>query len=99
MLYVVLSDAGGATVPYTWRYYVHSRIDDSAKVLDVLRDEAEAFLVTRDGKAQVEVQGTTVKITLNGAVYSFRNQTLFRHAGGYTPVNIWLAASPPSGSP
>lgn len=94
MLYVVISDAGGATVPFTYRYYVYRRMDDEQQALNALRKEGEAFLVTRDADAQVHVQGTEIRIAVKDTVYSFRNATLFHHSGGYTPVNVWLNAQP-----
>lgn len=94
MVYAVLSDAGGATVPATYRYYMHERMDNPLEALESLRDEGAAFLVTRDAKARVEVQGNVVKIAVKKAVYSFNTPTLFRHEGGYTTVDIWLQAQP-----
>jgi hypothetical protein len=94
MLYTVLSDGGGATVPATYRYYLYRRMDDLSAVLESLRDDGSAFLVTRDHDAQVEVQGRVVKISVKKAVYSFHTPTLFRHEGGYTVVDIWLQVRP-----
>lgn len=94
MLYVVLSDGGGATVPAAYRYYLYMRMDDLSAVLESLRDDGSAFLVTRDPDAQVEVQGRVVKISVKKAVYSFHTPTLFQHEGGYTVVDIWLQVRP-----
>lgn len=94
MLYAVVSDAGGATVPFTYRYYVYERIDDRLKALEALRANGKAFLVTRDESARVDVQGTVVKIAVSKDVYSFTSSTLFRHGDGYTPVSVWLSAQP-----
>lgn len=94
MLYVVVSDSGGATVPFIWRYYVHERIDDPQRALAVLREEGEAFLVTRDAKARVEVHGSLIRVTVTDTVYSFRSSVLYRHLSGYTLVTIWLTAQP-----
>lgn len=94
MLYVVASEGGDATVPLVWRYYVHERMDDPQQALAQLRKEGEAFLVTRDGQGRIEVKGSTIRVAVTGTVYSFRSSALYRHAGGYTPVTIWLSAQP-----
>ncbi|QHF02370.1 hypothetical protein N015_08065 [Pseudomonas asturiensis] len=92
MLYKVVSDTGGATEPFSYRYYIFQRIDDSKVALKKLRDEGSAFLVTRDGDAKVDIRGAVVKISVSKAVYSFHSSTLFRHEGSYTPVTIQLEA-------
>ncbi|MEG5265628.1 hypothetical protein TRP66_15115 [Pseudomonas sp. JDS28PS106] len=94
MLYAVLSDSGGATVPMTYRYYVHRRMDNPSEALESLRNEGAAFLVTRDASARVEVQGNVVKIAVKKAVFSFNTPTLFQHQDGYTTVDVWLQAQP-----
>jgi hypothetical protein len=94
MLYVVLSDAGAATVPATYRYYMYERLDDASDALGALHKNGIAFLVTRDAEAKIDVQGTVVKISLSKAVLSFNTPTLFRHGEGYTTVDVWLRAEP-----
>ena len=37
MVYVVLSDSGGATVPLTYHYFVHRSIEDDGLALESLR--------------------------------------------------------------
>lgn len=94
VLYVVISDAGGATVPFTYRYYLHARVDKEQDELETLRQDGKAFLVTRDADAGVAVEGSRIKISVRNNVYSFNNPTMLRLGERYIPVNVWLDAQP-----
>ncbi|MDB5984476.1 MAG: hypothetical protein JWQ69_5491 [Pseudomonas sp.] len=94
MLYVVVSDVGGATVPFTYRYYLHARMDSGQDELQTLRRDAKAFLVTRDGDAGVRVEGNRIKISVRDRIYSFNNPTALRLGERYIPVSVWLDAQP-----
>lgn len=94
MLYVVISDVGGATVPFSYRYYLHARMDSGQDELETLRRDAKAFLVTRDGDAGVAVVGNRIKISVRDSVYSFNNPTALRLGERYIPVSVWLDAHP-----
>jgi hypothetical protein len=94
MLYVVVSDVGGATVPFTFRYYLHARMDNGQDELQTLRRDAKAFLVTRDADAEVRVEGSRIKISVRDRVYSFNNPTALRLGERYMPVSVWLDAHP-----
>lgn len=92
MVYVVLSNVGGATVPFTYHYFVHRRIDDKDQALQALRSEANSFLVTRDYDAKTSVDGYRVSISVRKAVYKFHNPVGLRVGDTYTSVDILLDA-------
>ncbi|MDB6144822.1 MAG: hypothetical protein JWP80_3866 [Pseudomonas sp.] len=92
MLYVVVSDAGGATVPFTYRYYLHLRVDREQDELEILGRDGKAFLVTRDGDAKVDVEGNRIKISVRNSVYNFSTPTALLLGERYIPVNVWLDA-------
>lgn len=88
MVYVVITDAGGASVPFTYRYYLHDRMDDEQVLLQELARDS-AFLVTRDGNAHVVVEGRRVKVMVRNSVYSFNSIAMSKEG---EPVDIWLDA-------
>ncbi|MEQ7917604.1 hypothetical protein ABQX22_00295 [Xanthomonas sp. WHRI 1810A] len=92
MVYVVLTDAGGATVPYYYNYFVHRRIDDDEQALETLRQDGKAFLVTRDWDAKIAVNGYQVKVSVRRQVNRFHTPADLTVDGEYTPVDIWLDA-------
>lgn len=92
MVYVVVSDSGGATVPFTYHYFVHRSIEDNRSALASLRDNATAFLVTRDHDAQVSVFGNQVKIAVKRQVFHFHNPAIVRIDDDYRAVDVWLDA-------
>ncbi|MES2870316.1 MAG: hypothetical protein V4749_12160 [Pseudomonadota bacterium] len=92
MVYGVLSDAGGATVPFTYHYFLAAPMDDDQVVLDTLRKQGHSFLVTRDANARVVVLGYNVNVKVTGTVNSFHSSTLLRMADGYVPVTVSLDA-------
>jgi len=92
MVYVVLSDSGGATVPYTYHYFVHRPIEDDNLALASLRENATAFLVTRDHDAQTSVFGNQVKIAVKRQVFHFHNPATVRLDDQYLAVDVWLDA-------
>lgn len=92
MVYVVLTDAGGATVPYYYNYFVHRRIDDDKQALETLRQDATAFLVTRDWDAKISVDGYRVKVSVRNQINRFHTPANLTVDGKYTPVDIWLDA-------
>lgn len=92
MVYVVQSDAGGATVPYTYHYFVHQRIDDNELALESLRANGNSFLVTRDYDAKVSVNEGRVKVSTRKTVYSFHTPAGLRVDGDYKTFDIWLDA-------
>lgn len=92
MVYVIQSDAGGATVPFTYHYFVYQRIDDDNEALEALREDGHAFLVTRDHEAKTTVQGNRVEVSVRKKVLRFSSPAFFRIDGEYKSVDIWLDA-------
>lgn len=92
MVYVVLSDSGGATVPFTYHYFVYRSIDDDSLALESLRDNATAFLVTRDHDAQTSVFGNQVKVSVRKQVFHFHNPAIVRLDDDYLAIDVWLDA-------
>lgn len=94
-LYGVKDDRGGATVPFSYRYYVYRTLETDREILSAL-ESASPFLVTRDAAVKVNVQGSTVAVSVAGEVSDYHSSTLYRHANGsdYTVVNILLNSQP-----
>lgn len=90
-IYGVKDDRGGATVPFSYRYYVYRTLEADSEILAALRD-ASPFLVTRDASVKVDVQGRTIKVSVVGDVSDYHSSTLYRHANGsdYTAVSVFL---------
>lgn len=94
-LYGVKDDRGGATVPFSYRYYVYRTLGADREVLSAL-ESATPFLISRDAAAKVDVQGSAVAVSVVGEVSDYHSSTLYRHANGsdYTVVNIFLSSRP-----
>ncbi|UVH52986.1 hypothetical protein P0D91_31315 [Pseudomonas sp. CBSPBW29] len=94
-IYGVKDDRGGATVPFSYRYYVYRALEDDSEVLAALRD-ASPFLIARDASAKVDVQGLTINVSVAGDVSDYHSSTLYRHANGsdYTAVSVFLNSRP-----
>jgi hypothetical protein len=92
MVYVVLSNSGGATVPYTYHYFVHPQIEDDSLALESLRENGTAFLVTRDHDAQTTVVGNRVEITVKKQVFHFHNPAFIEFDDSLLVVDVWLDA-------
>jgi hypothetical protein len=94
MVYVVVDNSGGATVPFIYRYYLSTRSDDDEQLLQSLSKDDHAFLVTRDGDAKVSVEGMRVKVSVNDSVYRFVSPVSLRRGDRSALVDIWLDARP-----
>lgn len=94
-LYGVKDDRGGATVPFSYRYYVYRTLATHDDILHQLKT-ATPFLITRDESVDVDIQGATVTVSVDKEVYDYHSNTLYRHANGdeYTPITIYLHSSP-----
>ncbi|MBN2978825.1 hypothetical protein BFW88_15640 [Pseudomonas fluorescens] len=94
-VYGVKDDRGGATVPFSYRYYVYRTLADDHEILSALED-AGPFLITRDASPKVDMQGRTIIISVMGEVSDYHSSTLYRHADGghYTTVNVFLNSRP-----
>jgi len=90
-IYGVKDDRGGATVPFSYRYYVYRELTSNEQIASELKT-AGPFLVTRDPAIKVDIQGSTINVSTNQEVYEYHSSTLFRHTNRnhYTPVTINL---------
>ena len=77
-LYVTGETRGGATVAYSYRYYLAGKIqsDISANLAKQL-----PFLVATGSSAAVSVEGDTISIKYSGRVYSFSNSIAYEYQG------------------
>ncbi|WP_260958787.1 hypothetical protein [Pseudomonas citri] len=94
-IYGVKDERGGATVPFSYRYYVYRTLTADSDILSELKT-ATPFLITRDDSIIVDIQERTITVSVNKEVYAYHSNTLYRHADGadYTPVSIYLRSSP-----
>jgi len=94
-IYGVKDDRGGATVPFSYRYYVYRNLAADSEILSALED-AGPFLVTRDASAKVNVQGRSITVSVSGTVSDYHSNTVYRHANGsdYTAVSVFLNSRP-----
>ncbi|KAE9658909.1 hypothetical protein IFR35_04935 [Pseudomonas fluorescens] len=94
-IYGVKDDRGGATVPFSYRYYVYRTLASDREVLSALK-EATPFLITRDASAKVVTQGSEIIVSVTGEVSDYHSSTLYRHADGrdFTPVSVFLNSRP-----
>ncbi len=96
-IYGVKDDRGGATVPFSYRYYVYRTLETDTEILSAL-EGANPFLITRDASAKVDVKGNTIKVLVAEDVSAYHSSTLYRHANGsdYTVVSVLLNNWPKS---
>lgn len=94
-IYGVKDDRGGATVPFSYRYYVYRTLETDSEILSAVKG-ASPFLITRDASAKVDVEGSTVKVSVAESVSAYHSSTLYRRANGsdYTVVNVLLNSWP-----
>lgn len=92
-IYGVKDDRGGATVPFSYRYYVYRELTSDEQIASELKT-AGPFLVTRDPAIKVDIQGSVINVSTHQEVYEYHSSTLFRHADSthYTPVTINLCS-------
>lgn len=90
-VYGVKDDRGGATVPFSYRYYVYRELASDEQIASELKTAAP-FLVTRDPAIKINVQGSVINVSTHQEVYEYHSSTLFRHANSadYSPVTINL---------
>lgn len=76
-IYEILYDAGGATVPLIYRYFLMGvQTSDENALLN--SKKSEPFLVTRSTKAVREIIGDRVKLKTDNTIYNFHNTSLFK---------------------
>ncbi|MGE8097520.1 hypothetical protein [Pseudomonas fluorescens] len=90
-VYGVKDDRGGATVPFSYRYYVYRELASDEQIASELKT-AGPFLVTRDPAIKINVQGSVINVSTHQEVYEYHSSTLFRHTNSadYSPVTINL---------
>ena len=91
-VYEVLSDAGGATVPLVYLYFVADQTQNMDKLLPSL-ERLTPFLVTRQSGAIESVEGLKVAARTEERVYSYSSTTVIRENGAVVPVSIELKAT------
>ncbi len=90
-VYGVKDDRGGATVPFSYRYYVYRELASDEQIASELKT-AGPFLVTRDPAIKINVQGSVINVSTHQEVYEYHSGTLFRptNSADYSPVTINL---------
>ena len=91
-VYEVLSDAGGATVPMTYLYFVAEKKQPDDQALQSLRT-LTPFLVTRQSGAVKYVEGLRISARTEEQVYSYSSSTALRENGAVLPVTVELTAT------
>ncbi|HDS9357575.1 TPA: hypothetical protein QH850_000059 [Enterobacter chengduensis] len=89
-LYITKYDAGGATVPDVYRFYLDK--DTSGNIMNAL-EERSPFLEANTNHVTASAYGNTVNIKITGKVYSFTNSDLFYTDGVATMPVINLIAN------
>lgn len=91
-IYEVLSDAGGATVPLIYLYFVAEKQQHDDLVLKGL-ERLTPFLVTRQSGAVLHVEGLKITARTEEQVYSYSSTTLLEEGGAVLPITIELTAT------
>jgi len=91
-VYEVLSNAGGATVPLTYLYFIAPKQPDETQALKMLEDHSP-FLVTRQANAIKAIDGFRITARTQDTVYSYTNSSLVREDSEIKPVTIDLTAT------
>ncbi|MCU1735701.1 MULTISPECIES: hypothetical protein [unclassified Pseudomonas] len=91
-VYEVLSNAGGATVPLTYLYFIAPRNEDERQTLKAL-EQLSPFLVTKQSGAVTSVEGLRVVARTHDQVYSYVSTAVLREAGEVKAVDIELTAT------
>ena len=91
-VYEVLSDAGGATVPLIYLYFIAEQTEHDDQVLPGL-ERLVPFLVSRQSGAVKGVHGLKVTARTQEQVYSYSSTTVLREDGVALPVTIELTAT------
>ncbi|AXM96760.1 hypothetical protein GCM10011247_21560 [Pseudomonas plecoglossicida] len=91
-VYEVLSDAGNATVPLIYLYFVAEQAGRGDQVLPSL-ERLTPFLVTRQSGAVEHVAGMKVTTRTQEQVYSYSSTAILKEDGVVVPVRIELTAT------
>ncbi|MBB4813617.1 MULTISPECIES: hypothetical protein [Pseudomonas] len=74
-LYGVRDSQGGATVGFSYRYYVHKDLDNDHEILTSLVS-AHPFLKTKEPNVQVTQKDGVLHVIVRGEVYEYRSYPL-----------------------
>ncbi|MGV8861794.1 MAG: hypothetical protein ACOH2T_11565 [Pseudomonas sp.] len=93
-VYGVSTNGGGATVGFSYRYYLSKGLATDEEILSMLADE-QPFLITKDPEVNVETRGAELDIRVTGRINQFHSQALIRQIGSdsYAVVNINLTST------
>jgi hypothetical protein len=93
-IYGVSTNGGGATVGFSYRYYLSKGLATDEEILSMLADE-QPFLITKDPEVNVETRGAELDIRVTGRINQFHSQALIRQIGSdsYAVVNINLTST------
>ena len=92
-VYGVSTNGGGATVGFSYRYYLSKGLATDEETLSMLADE-QPFLITKDPEVTVESRGAELDVRVTGRINQFHSQALIRQIGSdsYAVVNINLTS-------
>lgn len=74
-IYGARDGQGGATVGFSYRYYVHKDLGSDREILTALVS-ANPFLKTKEPDVQVTRQAGLIRLTVHGEVYEYRSYPL-----------------------
>ncbi|WP_338513935.1 hypothetical protein VRC24_24655 [Pseudomonas poae] len=74
-IYGVRDGQGGATVGFSYRYYVHKNLDSDQEILTTLVS-APFFLKTKEPDVQVSQVDGIIHLIVRGEVYEYRSYPL-----------------------
>lgn len=74
-IYGARDGQGGATVGFSYRYYVHKDLGSDREILTALVS-AHPFLKTKAPDVQVTRQAGLIRLTVRGEVYEYRSYPL-----------------------
>jgi hypothetical protein len=93
VVYGVSTNGGGATVGFSYRYYLGKVGSSDEKILSSLVDKSP-FLITKDPHVNFQSRGTELDAQVTGRIDRFHSQALIRHGSDdYSVVNINLTSS------
>lgn len=92
-VYGVSTNGGGATVGFSYRYYLSTGKSTDEEILSSLVG-ASPFLVTKDSHINIESSNAMLNVRVTGRIDQFHNQAVLRRDDDdYEVVNINLTSS------
>lgn len=93
VVYGVSTNGGGATVGFSYRYYLSKGGSDDEEILSSLVG-ASPFLITKDPQVTVESRGAELDVRVKGRIDQFHSQAVIRRGSDdYSVLNINLTSS------